>query len=120
MARVPVAQLIGGPVPESSAVVRGRIMVARQFALARNGGRPNAQLPGRSVMSACQLNKAGVSVLTELAAMNHLSARQVHRLLRVARTIADLAGRASVSEHDILATAMLRDPARPLDDQLAA
>jgi predicted ATPase with chaperone activity len=71
-------------------------------------------------MAACQLSKAGVGVLTELSAFNHLSARQVHRLLRVARTVADLAGRAAVSEHDVLATAMLRDPARPVDEQLAA
>ncbi|MEP7159331.1 MAG: ATP-binding protein, partial [Chloroflexota bacterium] len=120
MARVPVAQLIGGLMPETSATVRGRIIVARHVALTRNAGRPNAQLPGRAVMAACQLGKAGVNVLTELSAMNHLSARQVHRLLRVARTIADLAGRAAVSEHDVLAAAMLRDPARPIDDRLAA
>jgi magnesium chelatase family protein len=120
MARVPVKALLGGPVPESSAVVRGRIIAARHVALSRNGGRPNAQLPGRAVMEACQLNKAGVGTLTEWAAMNHLSARQVHRLLRVARTIADLAGSAAVSASDVLSAGMLRDPARPLDDQLAA
>jgi predicted ATPase with chaperone activity len=44
----------------------------------------------------------------------------VHRLLRVARTIADLAGRLTVDAGDVLAAGMLRDPARPLDDQLAA
>jgi predicted ATPase with chaperone activity len=40
--------------------------------------------------------------------------------LRVARTIADLAGSAAVSASDVLSAGMLRDPARPLDDQLAA
>jgi magnesium chelatase family protein len=120
MARVPVKQLIGGPAPESSQVVRQRILAARNISLARNGDRPNARLPGRSVMESCQLDKPGVNVLTEWSAMNHLSARQVHRLLRVARTIADLAGRLTVDAGDVLAAGMLRDPARPLDDQLAA
>jgi predicted ATPase with chaperone activity len=39
-----------------------------------------------------------------------MSARGVHRVLRVARTIADLAGRPAVSDEDLLAAATLRQP----------
>ena len=55
-----------------------------------------------------------------LAAARQLSARSIHRLMRVARTIADLDGRAEVSDQDILAAGGLRDPAGPIHDQLAA
>jgi magnesium chelatase family protein len=120
MARVPVAQLLAGPPPESSGAVRDRICAARRVALERNGGRPNAHLPGIAVLNTCALTRSGTNVLTEWSAMKRLSARSIHRLLRVARTIADLDGRPSVSDHDVLAAGALGDPAGPLDDRLAA
>jgi magnesium chelatase family protein len=120
MARVPPAVLLGGPDPESSATVRERIIAARRLTVGRNGGRPNALLPGTAVLSVCALGRAATNVLEEWAAMHHLSARSMHRLLRVARTIADLDGRAAVSEHDVRAAGILRDPAGPADDALAA
>ena len=120
MARVPPKVLLGGPNPESSSAVSGRILAARQRALSRNGGRPNAALPGTAVLSACSLSRSGTNVLEELAQMNHLSARSVHRLLRVARTIADLEDRPTVTDDDVLAAGSLRDPARPVDTALAA
>jgi magnesium chelatase family protein len=120
MSRVAPALLLSGPNPEASATVRGRIMAARRVALARNGGRPNSQLPGTAVLRACALTRSGTGVIEEFAAAFHLSARSVHRLLRVARTIADLDGRAGVSEADVLAAGGLRDPAAPAPDALAA
>ena len=120
MSRVPPKVLLSGPSPEDSAVVRGRVLVARQIALARNGGRPNALLPGTAVLEASSLTRSGTGVLEEFAASYHLSARSVHRLLRVARTIADLGGRGGVSEHDVLAAGSLRDPAAPGTEALAA
>jgi magnesium chelatase family protein len=86
----------------------------------RNAGRPNALLPGTSVLAACALTRSATGTLEEFAAMYHLSARSVHRLLRVARTIADLAGRAAVNERDVLAAGSLRDPAAPAVETLAA
>jgi magnesium chelatase family protein len=120
MTRVPPQVLLGGPDPESSAAVRERILRARRRTVERNGGRPNALLPGTAVLAACALGRAATNVLEEWSAMHHLSARSVHRLLRVARTIADLDGRAAVSQHDVLAAGILRDPAGPADDALAA
>jgi magnesium chelatase family protein len=120
MSRVPPKVLIGGPSPEGSSPVRGRILAARHFALARNGGRPNALLPGSAVVAATAMSRSCTGVLEEFAAMYHLSARAVHRLLRVARTIADLDGRPGVNEHDVLAAGRLKDPAAPAAEALAA
>ncbi|MEO8625531.1 MAG: YifB family Mg chelatase-like AAA ATPase [Candidatus Limnocylindrales bacterium] len=120
MTRVPPAQLLRGAASENSATVRNRVFAARQTALARNGGKTNAQLPGTAVLAACSLSRAPATVVEELAADRHLSARSVHRLLRVARTIADLDGRDAVSEGDVRAAASLRDPAVPAAEPLAA
>ncbi len=120
MARVPPAELLRGPSPEPSAAVRERILAARTLALNRNAGRPNAQLTGTGVVRACALTRRANNVLTELAAAQHLSARSIHRLMRVARTIADLDGRSDLTPDDILAAGALRDPGAQLVDQLAA
>jgi magnesium chelatase family protein len=120
MARVPTSELLGGPPPENSATVRARIVAARSLALERNRGRPNANLPGTAILAACAMTKPASNVLAEWAATKHLTARSVHRLLRVARSITDLEGRAQVNEGDILAAGALRDPVGTLDDQLAA
>ncbi|MEP7378495.1 MAG: ATP-binding protein [Chloroflexota bacterium] len=120
MTRVPPAQLLRGPASENSATVRNRVLAARQTALVRNGGRTNAQLPGTAVLAACSLSRGPAAVVEDLAADRHLSARSVHRLLRVARTIADLDGRDAVSEGDVRAAASLRDPAQPAAEPLAA
>lgn len=120
MARVPAAELLRGPAPESSAVVRTRIAAARHRALGRNGGRPNARLTSSALTRVGRLSKPGDRALTEIAASNHLSARSIHRLLRVARTIADLEQRDEIALENIYAAANLRDPQAQLHDQLAA
>lgn len=111
MPRVRPVDLITGPQPEASALVAARIREARQRALARNRGSVNAALPGAAVARACALTNRGEQLVADLAMHAVLSARGVHRLMRVARTVADLAGRESVSEEDVLAAASLRDPA---------
>ncbi|MEP7360154.1 MAG: YifB family Mg chelatase-like AAA ATPase [Chloroflexota bacterium] len=120
MARVPPQVLLKGPMPESSATVRRRILAARHVALTRNGGQPNAHLPGTKVLAACAMERPALRALENFAAHHHMSARSVHRVMRVARTIADLAGRASVSAQDVNAAGSLRDPALPTADALAA
>jgi magnesium chelatase family protein len=120
MARVPPKVLLTGPAPESSATVRRRILAARALALARNDGRPNAHLPGTSVLAACALDRAASRALEDFAAHHHMSARSVHRLMRVARTIADLDARQKVSADDVTGAGSLRDPALPTTGVLAA
>ncbi|MGI8928033.1 MAG: YifB family Mg chelatase-like AAA ATPase [Candidatus Limnocylindrales bacterium] len=120
MARVPVAELLGGPASEHSASVRDRIAAARLVALERNGGRPNAQVTGASVVRTSALTKSADAALAELAASRHLSARSVHRIMRVARTIADLNGKGQVTHEEVLSAGALRDPGASLEDRLAA
>ena len=120
LARVPPSELLGGPKPEDSASVRLRIGAARRLAIERNRGRPNSGLPGTAVLAACSMTKSASNVLAELAAERHLTARSVHRLLRVARSISDLGGRVQVQKDDVLAAGSLRDPIGILDDRLAA
>jgi predicted ATPase with chaperone activity len=52
--------------------------------------------------------------------MHHLSARQTHRMMRVARSIADLREHERVSADDVLAAVQLRDPGTVFDQRAAA
>ncbi len=120
MPRVRPTDLLLGPDPEPSAAAAVRIAGARERAQSRNGGRLNARLAGREAVELCRLAPAARELLTLVAARRSLSARGVHRILRVARTIADLADREAVLEADLLAAADLRDPATGLRPELAA
>lgn len=76
---------------ESSEAIRTRVSKARKVQVAR-GTDCNAHLTGQSLRSACALDSAGEALMkTAYHAMN-LSARSYDRILRVARTIADLDG----------------------------
>ena len=76
---------------ESSCVIAGRVAAARDRALHRSGGR-NAGLQGEELAQACQLDDESWSLLEQASSRFNLSTRACHRILRVARTIADLAG----------------------------
>jgi magnesium chelatase family protein len=76
---------------ESSACVRERVEAARERQLAR-AGRTNAQLSQAETERDCRLCSTGQDFLEKAMAKLMLSARSAQRILRVARTIADLAG----------------------------
>lgn len=76
---------------ESSATVRARTAVARERAGARQG-KPNAALATREIERHCATDAQGVTLLKQAIARLGLSARAYHRILKVARTIADLGG----------------------------
>ncbi len=120
MPRVRPTELLLGPDPEPSPAVAARVAAARDRALERNGGRLNARLTGRQTMELCRLHERVRELLALIAARRSLTARGVHRILRVARTIADLDGRAAVEDADLLAAADLRDPSAPARPDLAA
>ena len=84
---------------ESSARVRERVVVARKRAEKRTGkkGATNAALTGRQLDEKSGFTTAAKETLTQSAARLNLSPRSYHRTLRVARTIADLAGADSVT-----------------------
>ena len=77
--------------PESSALVRQRVAVARQRQLARDG-LPNNALTSAQIDKRCRLDKAGRHLIERAIERLGLSARAYHRILKLARTIADLAG----------------------------
>ncbi|GMV27916.1 MAG: magnesium chelatase [Rhodanobacteraceae bacterium] len=76
---------------EASVLVRQRVVAARERQLAR-AGRPNAWLANRDLERDCVLRPHDQALLDRAVDRLGLSARAYHRILRVARTIADLAG----------------------------
>lgn len=81
--------------PESSADIRRRVEAARQRQLARyegNGITANAQLTPARLEAACPMTEAAKVLLEQAFSRMSLSARAYSRILKVARTIADLDG----------------------------
>lgn len=76
---------------ESSATVRERVLAARTRQLRRDG-MPNGQLGPKALEQAAALDAGSRQLLETAMARLSLSARAFHRVLKVARTIADLAG----------------------------
>lgn len=76
---------------EKSAVVQRRVAVARERQLQRQN-KPNAQLTPDEIDLHCLPDCAGAALLKQAMVRLELSARAYHRILKVARTIADLAG----------------------------
>ena len=81
---------------ESSAVVRARVEMARIRMLERSGCL-NAELRGHSLESVAYLSESDHHLLESAVERLGLSARAYHRILRVARTIADLADSDSIT-----------------------
>ncbi|RPH45946.1 MAG: ATP-binding protein [Burkholderiales bacterium] len=88
---VPQGELLAQPAGESTATVRARAAGAREIALARQG-KSNAALVGPEVDAHCAVDAAGRALLATAIERLNLSARALPRLLKLARTIADLAG----------------------------
>ncbi|WP_343346894.1 YifB family Mg chelatase-like AAA ATPase [Sphingomicrobium sp. XHP0239] len=87
------------PTPaEGSAEVAARVAAARDVQAERYGGevRTNAEADGALLETHATPDEAGARLLSDAAAAMRLSARGYHRVLRVARTIADLAGAATI------------------------
>lgn len=76
---------------ESSATIAARVGVAWDIQLARQG-KANARLGAREIDQLCLLDAPGEKLLNSAILHMHWSARAYHRVLRVARTIADLDG----------------------------
>ena len=88
-------ELLAAPAGESSAAVRARAVAARERAHARQGC-ANQQLHGQALEQAIALDATTQGFVQQAARRLGWSARGLHRALRVARTIADLAGAPTV------------------------
>ena len=109
--RVPGAVLVGGAEPERSSVVAARIDAARRRQQARPGGRLNGRVSGRTLRAVCRLDGAAMQRVVQLSELELLSGRGTERLLRVARTVADLAGADAVGVQHLDEAARFRLPA---------
>ncbi|MGO9259999.1 MAG: YifB family Mg chelatase-like AAA ATPase [Bryobacteraceae bacterium] len=92
---VPYQELRGNPASESSAEIRGRVAAARTVQQAR--GYYNSRMPARMIRKQCALDDSGERTLEMAVRRLGLSARAHDRVLKVARTIADLGGSETVS-----------------------
>ena len=103
---------------ETSAQIRERVIAARQFQTARFAGKPkvtcNARMGARELKSFCELDEMTRDLLKHAMAEYNLSARAYDRILKVARTIADLAGAEKISADHISEAIQFRS----LDRQL--
>ena len=96
---VPFEALAGRAPEEPSAAIRARVVAARERQRARFAGDPkaqgvhaNAQMPSPLVRRHCALDAAGQTLMKQALVRLGLSARAYDRILKVARTVADLAG----------------------------
>lgn len=93
------------PVGEDSTSVRLRVLAARDQAQARFQGEPNlrcnAQMQSRHIRQWCQLDDPIRNLLERAIRKLGLSARATDRILKVGRTIADLAGDAEIRTHHV-------------------
>ncbi len=97
--RVALEDIAEGPRPESTQSVAARVAVARASQRQRQA-RTNARLEATDLSVACAAEPAALEVLGRAMRQLGLSARAYHRVLRVARTIADLGASEPVrSEH---------------------
>jgi len=105
--RVSIAELsaVRGPHDDDSTTVRKRVVAAREKALLR-AGQPNAELSVVNLERDCALPSAERDWLEGALDKLGASARAYHRILRVARTIADLEGGSGCVEQVHLAEAM--------------
>ena len=113
---VPVAALdfdeMNGRTGEPTPVVRNRVLEARERQRSRyltTRAVSNARLTSRALRGVVRLNPSGECLLRRAVEQKGLTARGFDRLLRVARTIADLAGRDLVAASDVAEALQFRD-----------
>ncbi len=86
------ADLALPPAREGTTEIAARVARAREMQITRNGGTTNAELRTDQLDHVAQPDSDGRKLLTQAAQTMGLTARGYHRVLRVARTLADLAG----------------------------
>ena len=94
------AEIASAAIGETSAVIAARVTIARDLQLARQGS-ANALLEGRAIDDRCKPDDDGARLLQTALTKLGWSARAYHRVLKIARTIADLDGRERVAAADV-------------------
>ena len=102
--RTPYEKLAGMGSAEPSSAVRARVASARLVQARRNAGYgavTNADIRGRDLKKLCSVPAEAEKLLLAASKTLHLSPRAIHRCLKVARTIADLAKREDIRTADV-------------------
>ncbi len=99
---VPADELLLAPRGEDSATVRARVMAARARQAARGQQVPNGRLDRRSLERFAPLDDGSRAILARAAERCALSGRALTRLIRVARTVADLAGAERIAPEHVV------------------
>ena len=93
---------------ETSAAVGERVAAARRIQWQRQGPRLNAALTAAQLGEVCLLERAASLRVPQIARSQQLTGRGFHGVFRLARTLADLAGRPRISEQDLMLAGELR------------
>ncbi len=101
------------PASESSAMIQARVVAARQKQVSR-AGKCNAQMSVKEVEKFCLADAPAKQLLEMSLSRLSLSARGYHRALKVARTIADLAGSDSITAPHIAEAVRYREMERAI------
>lgn len=114
---VNVSELVQVDPGESSASVRSRVIAARDVQTARFTEQPhlfkNADMSAKDMEQYCVLTPLARTALSTAMTKLHLSARAYDRIIKVARTIADLAECADITEHHVNEAIQYRNLDRP-------
>ncbi len=109
----PAPEALGAAPVTDSARARAAVSEARERQIRRlvgTGLRSNGEMDARTAAERARLDASAERALERAYAVGLLSARGQHRVLRVARTLADLAGHERVSREDVLTALSLRQP----------
>ncbi len=105
--RVPYQKLEAAGTGEASTIIRARVAAARQLQAERFAplNRPHVLVNGdmgpAEVQRFCELDETGKNLMRAAVQQMNLSARAYHRVLKLARTIADLAGEGMISPNHL-------------------
>ena len=105
--RPDVDDLFGSPPGETTAAVAGRVLAARGRAAGRQV-RANAELPGANLQRDVPMTNEGSKLLEARMRSGSLSARGLHRVHRIARTLADLEGADDIADLHVHEALLLR------------
>jgi magnesium chelatase family protein len=109
---LPPADLLHAPPGEGTVAIRARCTAARERAMQRQG-KSNQALQGQEIDEFLALDTAAAKFLNTAAARLGWSARSIHRALKVARTIADLAGAQGTQVTHVAEAVQYRRALRP-------
>jgi len=97
--RVPFEKLSDDTLAEKSADILNRVLEARErqnYRLKNSPHTVNSDMKNKDIKEYCKLDDTSTDLLRQAVQHMHLSARSYHRILKLARTIADLHGKDSI------------------------